>query len=110
MGDGAGSEALVPIHDGEELQVIDFSSPSSPQSYSANLGSCSPTSVAVYQGNLALVPCDLPGGVAEVSLTTVDHPAYLGTALSGTVFNFLFASGSYLYGVDASGNFETVGF
>jgi hypothetical protein len=105
-----GSEALVPIYDGEELQVIDFSSPSSPQSYSANLGSCRPTSVAVYQGNLAFVTCDSPGGVAEVSLTTVDRPAYLGTALSGTVFNFLFASGSYLYGVDTSGNFETVGF
>jgi hypothetical protein len=104
-----GTEALIPIYDGMELQVIDFSNPSSPQTASASLGSCHPMNLAVYQGNLALVTCDSPGGVAEVNLATAGRPSYLGTTLSGTVFNFLTASGSYLYGVDASGNFETVG-
>jgi hypothetical protein len=105
------STALVPIYDGTELQVVDFSNPSSPQSYSASLGSCHPTRVMVYQTNLALVSCDSPGGVAEVGLTIIGHhPSYLGTTLSGTNFNFLAASGNYLYGVDVSGNFDTVGF
>ena len=104
-----GTAALVPIYDGMELQVIDFSSPSSPQTYSANLESCHPMQAAVYQGNLALVTCDSPGGVAEVNLATAGRASYLGTALSGTVFNSIAASGSYLYGVDARGNFETVG-
>lgn len=105
----AGALALVPIYDGTELQVVDFSSPSSPQTSSASLGSCHPMNVAVYLPNLALVTCDSPGGVAEVDLATSGHPSYLGTTLSGTVFNFLAASGSTVYGVDASGNFETVG-
>jgi hypothetical protein len=105
-----GTTALVPIYDGTELQVVDFSSPSSPRTYGVSLGSCHPMKVALYQENLALATCDSPGSVAEVSLATADHPSYLGTALSGTVFNFVAASGRYLYGVDSSGNFETIGF
>lgn len=104
-----GTTALIPIYDGKELQAVDFSSPSSRRTYGANLGSCRPMSVAVYQGSVALAACDSPGGVAEVSLATAGRPTYLGTALSGTVFNLIAASGSYLYGVDANGNFETVG-
>ncbi len=104
-----GTVALIPIYDGMELQVIDFSNPSSPQTTSASLGSCHPMNVAVYLSDLALVPCDSPGGVAEVNVATADRPSYLGTTLSGTMFNFLTASGSYIYGVDARGNFEAVG-
>jgi len=104
-----GTVALIPIYDGTELQVIDFSNPSSPQTASANLGSCHPMTVAVYLTDLALVPCDSPGGVAEVKVTTAGRLSYVGTTLSGTVFNFLTASGNYIYGVDNSGNFETVG-
>jgi hypothetical protein len=66
-------------------------------------------SVAVYQANLAVVTCDSPGGVAEVSLAIAGRPSYIGTALSGTVFNYIAASDNYMYGVDAGGNFETVG-
>ena len=102
-----GAVALVPIYDGTELQVIDFSSPISPQTSSANLGTCHPMSAAVYVEDLALATCYSPGGVAEVSLATAGYPTYLGTALSGTVFNVLAVSGDYLYGVDESGNFET---
>ena len=108
-----GTAALIPIYDGTELQVVDFSSPASPQAYSASLGSlCHPTKAAAYQANLALVACDAPsGGVAEVGLSIIGHrPTYLGSTLSGTVFNYLAASGSYLYGVDAGGNFDTIGF
>jgi hypothetical protein len=104
-----GAAALIPIYDGKELQVVDFSSPASPQTSSANLGSCHPMFAVVYLENLALATCDSPGGVAEVNLATAGHPAYLGTALIGTVFNFIAVSGSYLFGVDASGNFETIG-
>ena len=104
-----GTVALVPIYDGVELQVVDFSSPSSPETYSVNLGSCKPMMVAVSQGDVAVVTCDNPGGVAEVSLPTAGRASYLGTALSGTVFNFVDASGSYLYGVDDNGNFEAIG-
>ena len=104
-----GTTALVPIYDGAELQVVDFSSPSSPQMQSVSLGSCHPMSVSVYRENLAFVTCDSPGGLAEVSLATAGRPSYLGTTLSGPVFNFVAASGGYLYGVDASGNFDTVG-
>ena len=104
-----GSVALTPIYDGAELQVVDFSGPASPQISSAKLESCHPMSVAVYQANLAVVTCDSPGGVAEVNVATTARPTYLGTALSGTVFNYIAASGSYLYGVDAGGNFETIG-
>lgn len=102
-----GAVALIPIYDGTELQVIDFSSPSSPQTSSASLGTCHPMFAAVYSENLALATCYDPGGVAEVNLATAGHPTYLGTALSGTVFNFVAVSGGYLYGVDESGNFET---
>ena len=104
-----GTVALIPIYDGMELQVIDFSTPSSPQTTTANLGSCRPMTVAVYLADQALVPCDSPGGVAEVNVAKASSPSYVGTILGGTVFNFLTASGSYLYGVDAVGNFETVG-
>lgn len=104
-----GAEALIPIYDGKELQVIDFSNPSSPQTQSVSLGSCRPMEVAVYLGDLAFVTCDSPGGVAEVNVATAGRASYLGTALSGTVFHFLAASGDYLYGVDASGKFETIG-
>ena len=104
-----GTTALVPIYDLAELQVIDFSSPSSPQAYSVSLAPCRPMEVAMALGNLALVTCDSPGGVAEVSLST--SPAtYVGAALSGTVFNFIAPSGSFVYAVDGSGNFETIAF
>lgn len=103
------AEALIPIYDGKELEVIDFSNPLSPRTQSVSLGSCRPMEVAVSLGDVAFVTCDIPGGVAEVNVATADHAVYLGTALSGTVFNFLAASGNYLYGVDASGNFETIG-
>jgi hypothetical protein len=104
-----GPVALTPIYDGTELETVDFSSPTSPQIYSAKLGSCHPMSVAVYQVDLAIVPCDSPGGLAEVGVAADGNPIYLGTALSGTVFNVVAASGNYLYGVDESGNFETIG-
>jgi hypothetical protein len=104
-----GAEALIPIYDGTELQVIDFSNPLSPQTQSVSLGSCRPMEVAVYLGDLAFVTCDSPGGLAEVNVATVGRAFYLGTALGGTMFNSLAASGSYLYGVDASGKFETMG-
>lgn len=104
-----GAAALVPIYDSMELQVVDFSVPSAPLATSAKLGSCRPMNAAVYEGNLAMAPCDTPGGVAEVSLASVDRPTYLGTAVTGTVFNFVIASGSYLYGVDENGNLETMG-
>ena len=104
-----GTVALIPIYDGLELQVVDFSSPTSPQTYSANLGSCHPMRVAVYLENLAFAACDSSGGVAEVNLATAGRPTYLGKALSGTVFNYIAASGGYLYGVDSSGNFEIIG-
>lgn len=104
-----GAAALAPIYDGTELQLIDFSTPSSPRTASASLGSCHPTSVAVYMGDLAMVSCDSPGGLAEVNVASVGRPVYLGTALGGTVFNEVAVSGSYLYGVDAAGNFEVVG-
>ena len=104
-----GAVALTPIYDGAELQVVDFASPSSPQTTSAKLGSCHPMSVAVYQGELAFVTCDSPGGLAEVSLATTGSPAYLGIALSGTVFNVVATSGNYLYAADENGNFETIG-
>jgi len=105
---GEGTKALVPIYDGKELQIVDFSRPSAPKESSVKLGTCRPISVTVYEGSLALTPCDPPGGVAEVSLEA-GSGAYLGTALDGTVFNFLAVSGGYLYGVDMSGNLETVG-
>jgi len=104
-----GAAALAPIYDGTELQVIDFSNPSSPRAASASLGSCHPMSVAVYMGDLAMVSCDNPGGLAEVNVASVSRPVYLGTALSGTVFNDVAVAGSYLYGVDAGGNFEVMG-
>jgi hypothetical protein len=104
-----GAEALIPIYDGNALEVTDFSNPLSPQTQSVSLGSCRPMEVAVYMGELAFVTCDSPGGVAEVNVATPDRALYLGTALSGTMFNFLAASGNYLYGVDAIGNFETIG-
>jgi hypothetical protein len=105
-----GAMALVPIYDGKELQVVDFSNPASPQELSASLGSCHPANVVVYQANLALASCDTPGGVAEVDVAAADHPVYLGTTLSGTVFNYLVPSGSYVYGVDESGNFIAAAF
>jgi hypothetical protein len=105
-----GTVALVPIYDSVELETVDFANPSSPQVSTVNLGSCHPTRVAVYQGDLALVACDAPGGVAEVNLTTAGHTSFAGSAMSGTVFTSLTASASYVYGVDAEGNFETVGF
>ena len=101
--------ALFPIYDGKELEVVDFSSPSSPHESSASLDSCSPMRVAVYPGNLALVTCDSPGGLAEVNVEIAGQPTYVKTLLSGTVFNFVAVSGSYVYAVDANGNFETVG-
>ena len=66
------TEALLPIYDGTELQVVDFSNPASPQAYSANLGSCHPMSVAVYLENLALVACEQRGWAEE---QTSDRPA-----------------------------------
>jgi len=105
----AGATALVPIYDGTELEAIDFSNPSSPRSYEVSLGTCRPMRAAVYRGNLALVTCDNPGGVAEVRVTAGADASYLGTALSGTVFNFVAASGPYLYAADDSGEFVTIG-
>jgi hypothetical protein len=104
-----GTTALVPLYDYMELLVIDFSNPSSPQSYSVSV-ECRPLEVADYLGSLAFVTCyDEWGGVAEVSLSTT--PAiYLGAPLNGTIFNFLAPTGSFLYAVDASGNFETIAF
>ena len=105
-----GTMAVVAIYDAEELQVADFSHPSSPQTHTVNLAPCRPMSVTVYQGSVAFAPCDSPGGVAEVDLAAAGSPSYVGTVLSGTVLNLVAGSGSYLYGVDTSGNFDTIGF
>ncbi len=104
-----GTMALAPIYDGQELEVVDFSSPSTPRTYEVELGSCHPMRAAVYQGDLALVTCDSPGGVAEVSLLPDSGPSYLGTTLGGEVLNFIAASGSYLYAAGDGGEFVTIG-
>jgi hypothetical protein len=104
-----GTTALVPIYDSTELQVIDFSNPSSLQAYDVFLASsCHPLEVAVFPGSLAVTPCG-EGGVNEVSLSTSPY-TYVGSALGGTTFNFLAPSGSYMYGLDSGGNFDTITF
>ena len=102
--------AVVPIYDGSELQIVDFSNPSEPQTYYSSLGSCHPQSGTAYTGDVVFLPCDSPGGIALVNLAKVSGPTYSGTVLGSTVFNFLVASGPFLYGLDARGNLQTMGF
>jgi hypothetical protein len=105
-----GTVAVVPIYDSSELQIVDFSNPSEPLTYKADLGSCRPQSGTVYKGGIVFAPCDSPGGLALVNLANVSSPSYSGTSLSGVVLNFLVVSGRFLYGVDTSGNLQTIGF
>lgn len=105
-----GTLAAVPIYDGLELELIDFSNTSSPQMYSVSIGSCHPQYSTVFWQNLLFAPCDVPGGLAVVNPSPVNSPACLDTVVGGTVFNYLAADGDYLYGVDEDGNFVTIGF
>lgn len=105
-----GTVAVVPIYDGNELQIIDFLNPSSPQTYAVSLGSCHPMRGTTYQGDWVFAPCDSPGGMAVVNLAKISHPSHPETMLSGTMLNFLAASDRYLYGVDTSGNLQTIDF
>ena len=108
-----GTVAVVAVYDAAELQIVDFSNPSAPQSSTVSLGSCHPNSVTVFEGdagNAAFAVCDQPGGASVVSLASMTSPVSLGTVLSGTTFNSLAGAGNYLYGIDTGGNLETIGF
>jgi hypothetical protein len=79
-----GTTVVTSIHDANQLQLVNFSNPSAPQVYTANLTSgCSPQEEnnIVLQGNLAFVGC-LGGGIDVVDVSNVASPTSLGIMAS----------------------------
>ena len=79
-----GTTVVASDHDTNEINVIDFSNPSSAQVYNVALTSgCFPETEndITLQGNLVLVGCS-GGGVGVVDISTISSPKLLGVMLS----------------------------